>query len=156
MLHKKRLNQRGVVRGQRTTPLCLFMNTKKTIYIFGNPLLHFDSLPIQLTPELAKTFPDFNFVIRDPNENLHPENGELIIIDTIMGIDKITIIDDINQIDKIESSPAYSLHDFDLGFNLKLLKKIGELKKVIIIGVPSDIDKNEALKQIIDKIKEIA
>lgn len=132
------------------------MNTKKTIYIFGNPLLPYDSLPIQLAPELAKNFPDFNFVIQDPNENLHPENGELIIIDTIMGIDKIIIIDDINQIDKIESSPAYSLHDFDLGFNLKLLKKIGELKKVIIIGVPPDIDKNEALKQITDKIKEIA
>lgn len=132
------------------------MNTKKTIYIFGNPLLHFDSLPIKLAPELAKTFPDFDFVIQDPNENLHPENGELIIIDTIMGIDKITIIDDINQIDKIESSPTYSLHDFDLGFNLKLLKKIGELKKVTIFGVPPDIKQEDALEQLKKSINSLA
>lgn len=132
------------------------MSHKKTIYIFGNPLLPYDSLPIELAPELAKTFSNFNFVIQDPNENLKPDNGELIIIDTIMGIDKVIVINDIDQIDKIESSPTYSLHDFDLGFNLKLLKKIGQLKKVTILGMPPGIDKKEALRQLIDEIKEIA
>lgn len=115
-------------------------------------MLDFDNLPIELAPDLEKEFPNINFVIQDPNENLKPENGELTIIDTMIDIDEIKVMDDINQIDKIESSPTYSLHDLDLGFNLKLLKKIGQLKKITIFGVPPNIKKEEALKQLIEKI----
>lgn len=124
----------------------------KTIYIFGNPLLTFDNLPIRLTPDLKKEFPGIDFIHQDPNENLHPENGELFIIDTVVGPKEVVLIDDI---EKIESSPSVSMHDLDLGFNLKLLKKIGELEKVNIIGVPSDMDPKTALfeiKKIIEKI----
>lgn len=117
----------------------------KTIYIFGNPILDFDNLPIRLMPQLAKAFPQLDFILKDPNENLHPDRGELTIIDTVVGPPEVVVLDDI---DKIESSPAYSLHDFDLGFNLKLLKKIGHLKKVTIFGVPSKMDQAEALEQL--------
>ena len=120
------------------------------IYIFGNPLLDFDNLPIRLQPELEKVFPDIEFIAMDPNENLHPENKELIIIDTAIDIDKIKVLDDI---DKIELSPNYSLHDHDLGFNLKLLKKLGQLEKVTIFCVPPDIDKKQALQELVDLIK---
>lgn len=125
----------------------------KTIYIFGNPLLLFDNLPIQLISDLQKEFPDFNFIHKDPNENLHPENGELIIIDTVVGPKEVIIIDDI---EKIESSPTVSMHDLDLGFNLKLLKKIGSLTKVTILGVPQDIKKEKALlelKKLLEQMK---
>src|SRR3989344_7804562 len=121
----------------------------KTIYIFGNPLLPFDNLPIQLMPDLQKEFPEIDFAYKDPNENLHPENGELFIIDTVVGLKEVVII---NDIEKIESSPTVSMHDLDLGFSLKLLKKIGTLKKVTIFGVPMEIDKNEALEQLINKL----
>lgn len=120
----------------------------KTIYIFGNPLLPFDNLPIQLMPDLQKEFPEINFVHKDPNENLHPENSELIIIDTVVGPKEVVMI---NDIEKIESSPTVSMHDLDLGFNLKLLQKIGTLKNVTIFGVPMGIDKDEAFK----KLKQI-
>ncbi|OGH77935.1 MAG: hypothetical protein A2469_03145 [Candidatus Magasanikbacteria bacterium RIFOXYC2_FULL_40_16] len=122
-----------------------------TIYIFGNPLLDFDNLPIQLQPELEKIFPDINFVAMDPNENLRPENKELIIIDTAVGIDHVTILDDI---DKIELSPQYSLHDYDLGFNLKLLKKLGQLEKITIFCVPPDINKKQALEELVNLIRK--
>lgn len=128
------------------------MNKFKTIYIFGNHLLPFDNLPLQLVPELKKHFPKIHFEIKDPNENLKPENKELIIIDTVEGIDKVIIF---NDIDKIENSPKYSMHDFDLGFNLKLLQKIGELEKVTIFGVPMKIKKQAALEQLIDKIRNL-
>ncbi len=124
----------------------------ETIYIFGNPLLSFDSLPIQLIPDLRKEFPGFNFVYKDPNENLHPENGELIIIDTVVGPDEVIVL---NDTDKIESSPSVSMHDLDLGFNLKLLQKIGELKKITIFGVPAGMDKSEALRQLINRIQAL-
>lgn len=124
---------------------------KQIIYIFGNPLLDFDNIPIQLAPELQKSLPDTDFIILDPNENLHPENKELVIIDTAVGIDKVKILEDI---DKIELSPQYSLHDHDLGFNLKLLKKLGKLEKVTIFCVPPDINKKQALNELVDLIRQ--
>jgi len=117
----------------------------KTIHIFGNSLLDFDNLPLKLAPKLQKLFPEIDFVITDPSENLKPINKELIIIDTIEGIEKVTVIDDI---EKLETSKIYSLHDFDLAFNLKLLQKIGKLKSVKIFGVPMKGDEKEILEQL--------
>lgn len=119
--------------------------TKITIYIFGNPLLPFDNLPIKLAPKLKKRFPKIDFIIQDPNENLKPKNKELIIIDTVLDIKKVTVI---NGIDKIQLDKIYSAHDFDLSFNLKLLQKIGELEKVAIFAVPQNIDEQTAFKQL--------
>ncbi len=122
------------------------------IYLFGNPLVDFDNLPMRLLPELQKAFPGIDFVVQDPNENLRPERGELNIIDTVIGPKEAILIEDI---EKIELSPSCSLHDFDLGFNLKLLKKIGRLDKVKIFGIPSGLDEKKALKQLITLLKNI-
>lgn len=131
------------------------MNKKTTFYIFGNPLLEFDNLPIKLIPDLQKSFPNINFIEIDPNENLKPIDGKLNLIDTVFGVEEVMLIDDIGTIDKIESNPNVSMHDFDLGFNLKLLKKIDLLKDINIIAVPTNIEKKKALekiKNIMDKI----
>jgi len=130
----------------------LMSHHTQTIYVFGNPLLDFDNLPLKILPELEKQFPEIDFIVKDPNENLHPENKQLTIIDTVMDIHKVTLITDI---DKISRSPSYSLHDLDLGFNLKLLKKIGLLEKVAIIGVPPQGDKDRILNDIIQIIKQL-
>lgn len=121
------------------------------IYIFGNPLLDFDNLPLRLAPQLQKHFSDIDFVIMDPNENLHPKNKELMIIDTAVEINEIKVLDDI---DKIELSPLYSMHDFDLGFNLKLLKKLGKLDKVTIFCVPPDMNEKQALEELVEMIEK--
>lgn len=140
----------------------LFMNK---IYIFGNALLEFDNLPIKLMPKLQNEFPQIRFIHADPNENLNPENGELFIIDTVIlqegrptsSLDvgrpknEIIVFDDL---DKIELSPSVSMHDLDLGFTLKLLKKIGKLNKVIIIGVPTGTNEDEAFEKINFQIKK--
>jgi Ni,Fe-hydrogenase maturation factor len=127
----------------------------KTIHIFGNPLLDFDNLPLRLAPKLQKIFPEIDFVIADPSENIEPINGEMIIIDTVEGIKsaqggpasggKVVIINDLK---KIQTARIYSLHDFDLAFNLKLLQKIGKLKRVKIFGVPMNGDEEEILEQL--------
>jgi Ni,Fe-hydrogenase maturation factor len=126
------------------------MKQKTIIHIFGNPLLDFDNLPLKLASKLEKLFPEIDFVITDPSENIEPIDGELIIIDTIEGIEKVVLIDDI---EKLETGKIYSLHDFDLAFNLKLLQKIGKLKKVIIFGVPMKGDEKEILEQLRKLIK---
>lgn len=114
-------------------------------------MLDFDNLPLKLAPKLEKLFPEIDFVITDPSENLEPINKELVIIDTVEGIKNIVLIDDI---EKIQTQKLYSLHDFDLAFNLKLLQKIGKLKSVKIFGVPMNGDEKEILGQLENEIKE--
>jgi len=113
-------------------------------------MLDFDNMPLKLAPKLEKLFPEIDFIITDPSENLKPINGELIIIDTVEGIDKVILIDDIK---KLKTNKIYSLHDFDLAFNLKLLQKIGKLKKVKIFGVPMGGNEEEILEQLAKLIK---
>ncbi|MDD4290616.1 MAG: hypothetical protein PHH83_05115 [Patescibacteria group bacterium] len=122
-----------------------------TIYIFGNLLLDFDNTPLLLQPALSNKFPNLKFIIQDPNENLHPKDKELIIIDTVEGISEVKILTDIN---KIEIEPKYSMHDFDLGFNLKLLYKIGQLTKITIFCVPMHTKKQVVLEQLVLKISD--
>lgn len=126
---------------------------KPTIYIFGNPLLDYDNTPLKLITALEEQFAQIDFIEIDPNENLHPTDGKLIIIDTVADIDKVIIIDDLDDIDNIERNPNYSLHDLDLGFTLKLLKKIGVLKEILIFGVPQNIKEKTALEQLTTAIR---
>jgi Ni,Fe-hydrogenase maturation factor len=119
------------------------------ILVFGNPLLKIDSLPIRIISDLRKKFPEITFKEFDPNENLEKEGRELNIIDTVEGINKATLITDI---DSIKTSRLYSMHDFDLGYSLKLLKKLSYIDSVKIFGVPMKISKKEALKQLTDLI----
>ena len=114
------------------------------IFVFGNPDLDFDSLPIRIISELKNNFPDISFETKDPNEEWEiPEN--LIVIDTVSGIDKAVVFDDI---DDFAISPAITLHDFDAGTYLKYLKKLGKIKKIKIIGLPPIISEEEAVKEI--------
>jgi hypothetical protein len=115
------------------------------ILIFGSPLVERDSLPLKLMDELRARFPKIEFKEFDPNENLENEGRSLNIIDTVEGIDRVTLI---TNIDAIKTSRLYSMHDFDLGYSLKLLKKLNYLDSVKIFGVPMKIKKNEALKQL--------
>lgn len=111
------------------------------IYVLGNPLLEEDNLPIKLLPKLKSIFSNIKFIEFDPTEEF-PEENPLILIDTIEGLRDIKLFEDL---DKIQLPPNYSVHDFDLGFQLKLMKKLGKLKEVVVIGVGQNISKEEAI-----------
>jgi Ni,Fe-hydrogenase maturation factor len=117
----------------------------KRILVFGNPVVKKDSIPLEIIRDLREKFPEVEFVPFDPNENLEAEGGDLRIIDTVEGIKKVTLITDI---DSISTQRIYSMHDFDLGYNLKLLKKLGYVNKVRIFGVPMKISKRDAVSQL--------
>jgi Ni,Fe-hydrogenase maturation factor len=123
----------------------------KTIYVFGNPLVKEDSMPLKLIGRLRKEFPYIEFKEFDTVEDLDLEK-ELNIIDTVKGIKKVELIEDI---DKIITDKIYSMHDFDLGYNLKLLKKMKMIEKVRIFGIPSNMKEKEAMKELCDVIKSI-
>jgi Ni,Fe-hydrogenase maturation factor len=121
-------------------------------YVLGNLLVKVDSLPVKIIPLLKKEMPEHEFIEFDPSEDFLPENKSLNLIDTVLDITEVKLI---NDIDKIIVQKAYSLHDFDLGYNLKLMKKFGMIEKVNIIGVPSTLKENEAVEQIKKMIKEL-
>ncbi len=120
------------------------MKTEK-VYVFGNLLIEKDSLPIRLIPLLKKEMPKFEFIEMDPSEEINPENKNLTIIDTVIDINEVVLLNDIK---KIETQKICSLHDFDLGYNLKLMKKFGMINKVNIICVPEKIEEKKAVSEI--------
>lgn len=113
----------------------------RTVFVFGNLDLEFDSLPLRIIEDLKKHFPNIQFEVKDPNEEWDVPK-DLIVIDTVWGIERITIFD---SLDKFENSPRTSLHDFDALFYLQHLKKLGKLDKIKIIGLPMMMDKEEAV-----------
>ena len=115
------------------------------ILVFGNPTIENDSLPIKLLPKLKQKFPNIIFQEIDPTEGLEDQGKDLTIIDTVEGIDKVMIITDFNQ---LQSNKLFSMHDFDLAYNLKILKKIGKIDTIKIIGITMDINEDEAMDQI--------
>ncbi len=127
------------------------MNMK--IYILGNELVEEDSLPLRILGNLRKDFKKIEFIELDSTEGL-PEEEELIIIDSVINTDKIVIYTE-KDIDKFMSSPNYSVHDFDLASSLKIAKKLGRLKKFKIIGLPSGMNEDIALKELKGIINDI-
>ena len=123
------------------------------IYVFGNPLVKNDSIPLMMIPELEKSFPVIQFIITDPNENFPPENEkDLIILDTVKGITEARLFD-LSDLKEISQSPI-SPHDYDLLFHLLLLKKRKIIDRVKIIGVPLLYDRTKVVqvKKLIRKL----
>jgi len=115
-----------------------------TIFIFGNPDLAQDSLPLEMLSELRKRFPRLRFEVKDPNEEWDiPE--ELVIIDTIVGTDDVTVF---NSLSAFAPAPRITMHDFDAFANLRYLEKLGRLKSVHIIGVPQGLEISGAITQV--------
>jgi Ni,Fe-hydrogenase maturation factor len=119
------------------------------ILVFGNPLLKQDSLPLKLLPKLKQKFPNIEFKEIDPTEDLDKQGRHLTILDTIKGIDKVTTITSIEQ---LHANKIYSMHDFDLALNLKLLKKLNKIDSAKIIGIPMNISEDKALKELTTKL----
>lgn len=108
------------------------------VYVFGNIDVSIDNNAILAVKELENKIPDVSFVFVRPNEDApFVDEKRVVILDTVAGIKQVELIegDDINRL--ILPSRG-SVHDFDLGFQLKYLKKLGKLGEVFIIGLPQD------------------
>ena len=114
------------------------------ILVFGNPLIKEDALALQILPQLQKIFPEIEFKEFESTESLENEGEELKILDVVKGIDKVLELDDL---DKLSLGKIYSMHDFDLAYNLKLLKKMGLIKKVEVLCLPMGMSEEEAINQ---------
>lgn len=125
---------------------------KYKVLVFGNRLINKDSVPLMLIPKLKKEFPDIDFVEFDSIEDIENEGSIIYILDSVENIDKVTIIKDIDRIEI--SKHLYTMHDMDLGYTLKLMKKVNMIDEIVIFGIPiKGITKSEILNQLKEKIR---
>ncbi len=103
-----------------------------SVFIFGNPDLPEDSLPLRLLPALRAAFPDVAFEVLDPNEEWEVPR-HVVIIDTVVNLAEVAVFHDLSA---FIAAPRVTCHDFDAYANLLLLKKLGKIEEVTIIGVP--------------------
>lgn len=122
------------------------MIRKKIVYVLGNPIEKTDSQAFKLIPKLQNKFLHINFIHLDPTEELPLlDNQNLILIDTVMGLKKVTRFDGLNH---WKLSPRVTVHDFDLPLSLGILQKLGKLKDLTIIGIPPKGKETQILKEI--------
>lgn len=122
-----------------------------TVYVFGNPDIAGDATPVELLPFLRERFPDIEFLFLDPNEEWEIPDP-LIIIDTVVGINNIHIF---HGLEEFVKTPSVSVHDFDALSQLRLLKKLGKLGQVIIIGISPQLSTEAAGAAVADSLAAV-
>jgi Ni,Fe-hydrogenase maturation factor len=106
------------------------------VYVFGNEDLPEDRRALEVAKKLDGKVKEVEFVSVKPNEDVpFIDEKFVVILDAIEGIKNVIEVHD-NELDKLILPPRSSVHDFDLGFQLKYLKKIGKIGKVTIVGLP--------------------
>src|SRR3989338_10169531 len=121
------------------------------IYVFGNPDLQDDSVPHKILPELKKMFPHITFIPTDPNELGFAPKNPGGIMDTVRGIERVTLFTDPSRICAMR---RVSVHDYDLGIHLALLAKVHEKLEIRIIGIPQSMSASRAVKEVIQLLSE--
>jgi hypothetical protein len=104
------------------------MNHKK-IYVFGNEYLENDNFAGKVAGQLH----DVELVYcRSPDELLEAE-GDITILDVVKNIKEPMMISDVSR---LKVNNMMSLHDFDLGYFLNLMRELDMNKNIKIIGIP--------------------
>lgn len=111
-------------------------NDNMKIYVFGNQDVPEDNQAYEYAREIQQNLPQVEFVFIKPNQDL-PFAGEkdVVIMDVVAGIEEVRLLTG-TDLEKLKLPPRTTVHDFDLGFQLKLLKKLGKIGNVKILGIP--------------------
>jgi Ni,Fe-hydrogenase maturation factor len=108
------------------------------VYVFGNEYVAEDKRAIEVARELEGAIEGVSFVFVNPNEDVpFVDQRHAVILDTVEGIQDVALVEG-DRIDGLVLSPRGSVHDFDLTFQLRYLKKLNRLGEVIIIGIPQE------------------
>ena len=123
--------------------LTIITSINMKVYCFGNEFVKDDALAKEIVNDIS--LPNVQFIKTDRPEVILEEKDKIVILDVVKGIKELTIITDI---DSLKDRNIVSLHDFDLGFFLKLMKTAGTIKDVHIIGLPISGDKQLLTEQV--------
>jgi Ni,Fe-hydrogenase maturation factor len=123
------------------------------VYVFGNPDVKEDNTTYKVTDKIGETFPEIKFIDVKPNEDLpFIEEDPVILLDVVEGIEKPELITE-DHIENLILSSNTTVHDYDLGFQLKYLKKLNKIGKVYIIGIPKDSEPDyDSIQSIFKKL----
>lgn len=121
------------------------------VYVFGNEFLEQDSLAKGIVREI--NLAGIEFVNCDGPEEIFLEQEQIVILDVAKDLKEVVLIDDINR---LQSSKLYSLHDFDLTYFLKLMKETKQLNTVKIIAIPMSGNKEKIKNQVVKIIKSLS
>lgn len=106
------------------------------IFVFGNKDSSFDRAAFSVARKMRKVFPKLEFTEVGTNLDLPFKPGPpVVIMDAVEGINRVELISN-SDLGRLINKRSLSVHDFDLGFQLKYLKKLGKLGDVRIIGIP--------------------
>ena len=119
------------------------------ILFFGNPLIEEDALILKIIPGLREKFFEIEFIETDPTEDLTKFSRNLKIMDIVEGINEVRLLslNNLKDFDRLIINSIYTMHDFDLSYNLKLLKKLNLIDRVQLICIPQNMSEQEALHQ---------
>ena len=108
------------------------------VYVFGNEDDVVDKRAFTIQKKLRKEYSDVHFEQVKPNQDLpFADEKNVYILDVVVGLKKPTLLDEKN-IDNFTASPRSSVHDYDIGVQLKYLKKLGKIGRVFILGIPAE------------------
>lgn len=106
------------------------------VYLFGNRDHQKDRIAFDVAEKIKTDFPTIEFREVSPNQDL-PFAGKdsVVIMDVVINTDKPIVVTE-KDTGLIMSPTSTTVHDYDLGFQLKYLIKIGKLAHFTIIGIP--------------------
>src|SRR5215213_1439865 len=108
------------------------------VYVFGNEHVAEDKRAIEIARELEDKVEGISFVFVRPNEDVpFVDEPRVVILDTVQGLQDVAVVDG-DELEGLLLSPRGSVHDFDLAFQLRYLKKLGKLGEVTVLGIPQE------------------
>src|SRR5215212_2173516 len=108
------------------------------VYVFGNKDAPGDEGAIEVAEELEGTVDGVSFVFVGPNEDVpFVDEERVVVLDVVHGMREVALISG-DDIDRFAPPPRGTVHDFDLAFQLKYLKKIGRLGEVYVVAIPKE------------------
>lgn len=110
--------------------------SRMNVYVFGNQNVPEDRKAIEAAQKLEDAMNGVSFAFVAPNADVpFADENRVVILDTVQGIREVELIEE-DDIGRLISPPRRTVHDFDLAFQLRYLRKLGRLGSVTIIGVP--------------------
>lgn len=121
------------------------------VFCLGNEYFENDSYAIKLCRTL-KSSPFNPIECQSADTFLEEVKGEkkICIIDVVKGIDDVKLL----KQNDIRTNNLKTAHDFDIGFFMSLLKEMGELAEITIIGIPQREPDNDIINKVKSKLKK--
>ena len=99
---------------------------------------------------LRKRFPSVGFKKCDLSGELEEEGRRLVVIDTLKGLDRVMLVEDVHSI-----SPGRAMDGSGTLMTLRILLKLGALESVRMIAVPDDYPEEDAVEEMSSAIRTV-